>query len=67
MIKRSEKFGGDVAYDSYDQFEKDYLARKIHPADLKNVVAEEVDNLIKPVRQCMKNKEALIKDAFPEN
>ena len=65
LIKRAEKFGGDISYDSYEKLEKDYLAKKLHPMDLKNAVADEVNKLLEPIRQKMKGKEDLIKKAFP--
>ncbi|MBI2175908.1 tyrosine--tRNA ligase [Candidatus Woesearchaeota archaeon] len=65
VISRPEKFGGDVAYDNYENLEHDYLAKKVHPTDLKNAVAEEVNKLLGPIRQQMKGKEKLINDAFP--
>ena len=64
-IKRAEKFGGDVTYDNYEDMEKDFLSSKLHPMDLKNAVAEEVNKLLEPIRQKMKGKEELMKKAFP--
>ena len=63
-IKRTEKFGGDISYGSYEKLEKDYLNKKLHPMDLKNAVSEEVNKLLEPIRQKMKGKEDLIKKAF---
>lgn len=65
IVKRAEKFGGKMVYDSYEKLEKDYLNKKLHPMDLKNTVAEEVNNLLGPIRQKMKGKEDLIEKAFP--
>ena len=64
-VERTEKFGGNVAYDSYEKLEKDYLSKKLHPMDLKNAVSEEVNKLLEPIRQKMKGKEDLVKKAFP--
>ncbi|MBI2657069.1 tyrosine--tRNA ligase [Candidatus Woesearchaeota archaeon] len=64
-IKRAEKFGGNIAYDSYEKLEHDFLDKKLHPMDLKNAVAEEVNKLLEPIRHKMKGKEELIKKAFP--
>ncbi|MDI6798636.1 MAG: tyrosine--tRNA ligase, partial [Candidatus Aenigmarchaeota archaeon] len=50
-IERSAKYGGEVAFDSYDKLEKEYLAGKIHPQDLKNSVATEISKIIAPVRE----------------
>lgn len=50
-IKRPEKFGGNVNVESYDELERLYSEGKIHPADLKTVVAEKLNELLEPVRQ----------------
>ena len=64
-IKRDEKFGGNVSYDTYEKLENDYLTKKLHPMDLKNAVSEEVNKLLDPIRKKMKGKESLIEKAFP--
>jgi len=64
-IARPEKFGGSVTYDAYEALERDYVAKKLHPMDLKNVVAKEIDSLLGPVRKVMKGKDQLVKDAYP--
>lgn len=65
-IKRAGKYGGDIIYDSYERLERDYLAKKVHPMDLKNAVSEEINRLLEPIRNRMNGKEDLIKRAFPE-
>jgi tyrosyl-tRNA synthetase len=58
-IERPDKFGGNVEYGSYEEMEKDFVEKKIHPLDLKNSCAVELDKLIKPVREHFeKNKKA---------
>jgi tyrosyl-tRNA synthetase len=53
-IKRGEKFGGNVDYDSYGKLEKDFALKKLHPMDLKNSVAGYLEKLIEPVRKAWK-------------
>jgi tyrosyl-tRNA synthetase len=65
LVERPEKFGGNSSYKSYEDLEKDFVAKKLHPMDLKNALAKEVDKIVEPVRQAMKGKEALIKEAYP--
>jgi len=50
-VKRPTKFGGDLVFRSYAELERDYLAGKLHPMDLKNAVAESINEMVKPVRQ----------------
>ncbi len=58
-VKRPEKFGGNVIYNSYKELESDFTNKKLHPLDLKLSCAIELNKLIKPVREHFeKNKEA---------
>jgi tyrosyl-tRNA synthetase len=66
-IKRPDKFGGDISYDSYEKLEEDYLSKKLHPMDLKGAVADEANKLLEPIRQKMKGKEELVRKAFPNS
>lgn len=50
-VKRKEKFGGDVEFDSYADLEREYLSQKLHPQDLKNSVAEALIEILAPVRE----------------
>lgn len=50
IIKRPEKFGGDLELGSYGELESKFAAKEIHPMDLKNAVAAELDTLLQPVR-----------------
>jgi len=66
-IKRPEKFGGNVSYDSYEDLEKDYAEGDLHPMDLKQAVGESLIDLLEPVRKFMSQKriielKKLIKD-----
>lgn len=49
-IKRPEKFGGDLELGSYGELESKFASKEIHPMDLKNAVAAELDTLLQPVR-----------------
>lgn len=46
VVKRPEKFGGDLEYNTYEEIQEDFVARKLHPLDLKNAVAEEINKLL---------------------
>ena len=59
-LKRAEKFGGTVCFESYAALRKAYLQGDIHPADLKQAVAERINTYLAPVRQHFKkNKKAM--------
>ncbi len=58
-IGRPEKFGGDIEAANYGELERLYESGKIHPMDLKNFVAKELESQIKPIREHFeKNKQA---------
>ncbi len=65
-IKRPQKFGGNVSYKTYEQLENDFAAKKLHPMDLKQALAEEINKMLEPIKRAMKSKEELIKKAYPE-
>lgn len=50
-IKRPKKFGGDIIYNTYEQLEKDFKEKKLHPLDLKNAVAEKLIQILEPARK----------------
>ena len=51
IIKRNEKFGGNIKIKNYEEIEKIYSQGKLHPMDLKNSVSEELEKIIKPIRE----------------
>ncbi len=58
-VERPAKFGGNVAFGSYDELRKDYVGGSLHPSDFKNSIAIYLEKMIKPVREHFeKNKKA---------
>ncbi|EKE14723.1 MAG: Tyrosine-tRNA ligase [uncultured bacterium] len=56
---RQTGFGGRIIVKSYQELEKFYAIKMIHPQDLKNTVVLLLDKLLQPVRQHFAvNKEA---------
>jgi tyrosyl-tRNA synthetase len=53
-IKRPEKFGGNLKIKNYGELRNLYLKKEIHPLDLKNTIAESIDELLEPVRKHFK-------------
>ena len=51
VIKRPEKWGGDIVVNSYDELESKFAAGDIHPMDLKAAVAEGIVQLLAPARE----------------
>ena len=50
-IERPEKFGGNLEFNSYEELEKTFSQKKLHPADLKQSTAEYLNKLVEPVRK----------------
>jgi tyrosyl-tRNA synthetase len=59
VIRRDEKFGGNLEVGNYEELRGLYLEKKIHPLDLKSAIAEDMEKLLEPVRiHFEKNKRA---------
>jgi tyrosyl-tRNA synthetase len=54
-IKRPEKFGGNLIVKNYEELKNLYLKKEIHPLDLKNTIAEYIDELLEPIRKHFKS------------
>ncbi|MEK6828681.1 MAG: tyrosine--tRNA ligase [Nanoarchaeota archaeon] len=50
-VNRPQKFGGDLTYNSYYDLESDFTRKTLHPLDLKNSVAEYLEEIIVPIRK----------------
>jgi len=46
VVERDEKYGGNLDYKNYEEIERDFVSKKLHPLDLKNAIAKEVLNLL---------------------
>ncbi len=66
FIQRPEKFGGNLEFSSYEELEKVYSEGKLHPMDLKNALALEIDKMVDSIRKDFEGKEKLITEAYPQ-
>jgi tyrosyl-tRNA synthetase len=58
-IERPSKFGGPAEFESYPQLEEAFRKGEVHPLDLKNAVAAELNEMIAPIREHFeKNRKA---------
>jgi len=64
VINRDKKYGGDLEYKNYEEVEKDFVAKKLHPLDLKIAVAKEIFEILKPIQKERKVLEKLEKEAY---
>jgi tyrosyl-tRNA synthetase len=49
-IERSEKYGGNVRYESYENLELDYVQGTLHPSDLKTNAVKSLNEVLEPIR-----------------
>ena len=64
VIGRSEKFGGNLDFKNYEEIEKMFLENKLHPLDLKNAVALEINKLLSVFRVHKHFLEGLAKEGY---
>ncbi len=64
-VERPQKYGGNMSYSNYDALEADFIAKKLHPLDLKNAVAKEINDLLAPIRKQNKVLQSLYAKAYP--
>jgi tyrosyl-tRNA synthetase len=49
-IERPSKYGGTIEFASFPELERAFSSGDLHPADLKQGVAEALDEIISPIR-----------------
>jgi len=50
-IEREQKYGKSLTFKSYEELEDGFRKGDIHPQDLKQSLARELDKIIKPIRE----------------
>jgi len=64
IVKRNEKYGGDLVFKSYKEIEKAFIKKEIHPFDLKNSLAIEINKLLEPFQKNLKDLKSLSEKAY---
>jgi tyrosyl-tRNA synthetase len=59
-VERPAKFGGNATFTNYQQLEKEFAEKKLHPSDLKEMVSRYIIDIIKPIRQKLVLSEELV-------
>ncbi len=57
VIERPQKFGGQVILNSYENLERLFAEKKIHPLDIKQKAIELLNTLLQPVRDHFTNND----------
>jgi tyrosyl-tRNA synthetase len=68
-IERDAKFGGSTHYSSFEQMEKDFASKELHPKDLKLAVTNAINRLLDPIRKAFEENEEwqrIEKLAYPD-
>ena len=59
-VEREMKFGGDVIFKNYEEVEKAFKRKELHPQDLKANVARELNKIITPIRKHFERKQEML-------
>jgi tyrosyl-tRNA synthetase len=63
IINRPEKFGGNLEFKTYKELEQAFV-NGLHPMDLKNAMAEFLDDVLSPIRKDFDKRKDLLKKAY---
>tara|TARA_Y100000310_G_scaffold92522_1_gene90158 strand:- start:3817 stop:4854 length:1038 start_codon:yes stop_codon:yes gene_type:complete len=69
VIERDEKYGGNLEFSTYEELERLYAKKEIHPADLKNAMARELNKVLEPIRNKFNSDKKIqftYKQAYPK-
>jgi len=56
-IDRPEKYGGNLDFSSYEDLEKSFIEKKVHPKDLKDACAKYINKSLESVREHFRKNE----------
>ncbi len=58
-VDRPQKYGGPLSFQDYEELEKAFAEKRLHPLDLKKAAAEHLNFLLEPIRKSLaKNRKA---------
>ena len=64
IIERPEKFGGNIEFSTYEEVERAFISKKLHPLDLKMGLAKEINKLLTPLQKNKIKLEKIAQDAY---
>jgi len=53
-VERDTKFGGDLTFKDYQELEKSFVKKDLHPMDLKNSLSKYLIDIINPIRKAFR-------------
>lgn len=54
MVKRKEKFGGNILYDNFGKLKDDFEKELLHPGDFKSAIVDNLNVILEPIRSMTK-------------
>jgi tyrosyl-tRNA synthetase len=66
VVERAKKFGGELSFKSYEELEKTFVSKQLHPSDLKDTVAKELCEILKPARSYFEKNNDMLKQLGKE-
>lgn len=66
VVERPQKFGEKLEFKNYEELEKAFAEKKLHPLDLKKAVAGEINSLLRPLQKKSAELRRLANDAYPK-
>lgn len=63
-IERPAKYGGNLSFKTYEELEKIFIQKQVHPLDLKVALAREINILLKPFRENKEKLEKISKEGY---
>lgn len=64
IVERLPKFGGNLVFKNYPEVEDAFIKKTLHPLDLKNAVAREINVLLEPLRKQKDKLEKVAKEGY---
>lgn len=64
VVERPEKFGGNLEFNNYEKIEAAFVKKELHPLDLKNALARELNQLLEPFQKQKEKLGKLAKEAY---
>lgn len=65
IVKRDKKYGGDISFSSIDELRSAFGEKRVHPFDLKEAIANEINGLLRPIQEKKSLLEKLAREAYP--
>lgn len=64
VVERPVKFGGNCSLKNYEDIEKAFIQKELHPLDLKNALAKEINKLLLPFQKQKIKLEKVAKEGY---